>query len=100
MKITHVDEAVGHSTDGKNPDAGKRNRPLCGLTIGTGFAQKDGDHAVGGKLYDPESGRTYSGTITLVNGSTLKLHGYLGLPVFGRTEEWHRAQGAPASCKA
>jgi uncharacterized protein (DUF2147 family) len=99
IKIAHVDKAVGHSTDGLNPDAAKRNRPLCGLTIGTGFAQKDADHATGGKLYDPQSGHTYSGTLTLADNSTLKLHGFVGVSLFGRTEQWHRAMTTPTSCQ-
>ncbi len=99
-KIVHVNPAVGHTTDGNNPDTAKRNQPLCGLTIGRGFHPLDPAHAEGGKLYDPESGNTYSGTIWLASDTTLKLHGYIGLSLFGRTEDWHRAENEPPACDA
>lgn len=96
LKIVYVDPAIGHTTDGLNPDAAKRGQPLCGLVIGTGFHQKNSSHAEGGKLYDPESGNIYSGTIAL-DGAMLRLHGYIGIAVFGRTEDWRRApEGHPA----
>ena len=97
-KIAHVDPAIGHSVDGLNPDKSKRDRPLCGLVIGTDFQAKDAAHAEGGKLYDPESGNTYSGTLALTGDGMLKLRGYIGVSLFGRSETWTRAQAAPSSC--
>jgi uncharacterized protein (DUF2147 family) len=99
MRIAHVDAAVGHTVDGLNPDPSKRDRRLCGLEIGSGFMPKDAAHAEGGRLYDPNSGNTYSGTLALTDDSTLKLRGYVGISLFGRTEVWHRAAAAPESCK-
>ncbi len=98
IRVAHVDAAVGHSTDGQNPDASLRSRPLCGLVIGTGFAEKDPAHAQDGRLYDPESGHTYSGTLTLTEPNRLKLHGYIGVSLFGRTETWQRATIKPPAC--
>ena len=97
-KIEHVDPAIGHSVDGLNPDKSKRDRPLCGLVIGTDFQAKDAAHADGGKLYDPESGNTYSGTLALASNGTLKLRGYVGISLFGRSEIWKRAQSTPPAC--
>lgn len=81
-------------TDMHNPDPKLRNRPLCGLTIGEGFVEVDPQHARGGHLYDPRSGRTYSGEMT-AEGNLLRLRGYLGLRIFGRTETWVRASQPP-----
>jgi uncharacterized protein (DUF2147 family) len=100
MRIAHVEATVGQSFDGLNPDASKRDRRLCGLEIGSGFAAKDAAHAEGGKLYDPHSGNTYSGTLVLSDDSTLRLRGYMGISLLGRTEVWHRAPSAPESCKS
>lgn len=100
LKIARVDPSVGHNIDGQNPEREKRSRPLCGLIIGTGFREKDPSYAEGGTLYDPESGHTYSGTISLVSSTTLKLHGFIGISFLGRTEAWQRAPAAPESCKS
>ena len=82
--------------DINNPDPALRTRALCGLVIGTAFRPSDPEHASGGKLYDPKSGRTYSGAMAL-HGEELQLRGYLGFKVFGRTETWQRT-AAVAVC--
>jgi uncharacterized protein (DUF2147 family) len=75
--------------DGHNPDEALQKRPLCGLDIGTGFRQQDADHLVDGQLYDPVSGKTYKGNVT-GEGDKLKLRGYIGISLFGRSETWTR----------
>lgn len=81
-------------TDLRNPDPRLRNRPLCGLRIGAGFVEVDPQHARSGHLYDPRNGRTYSGQMT-AEGNLLHLRGYVGLPMFGRTQTWVRASPPP-----
>jgi len=78
--------------DDKNPDPAQRSRPLPGLKLMQGFS-RDGDGWRGGEIYDPDEGKTYKATARLAEKSadTLLLHGYVGLPMFGRTEEWTRA---------
>ena len=82
-----------------NPDPAQRNKALCGLKIGSGFSLRDQDHAAGGTLYDPKSGRTYHGMMT-AEGAKLDLRGYVGISLFGRSETWTRAAGAVQSCKS
>ncbi len=94
-KLVHI--SVAETKDRNNPQPSLRERPLCGLDIAEGFRMKDQTHAQGGHVYDPESGKTYRGTIT-AEGDTLKLRGYVGVPLFGRTETWHRANGMVAEC--
>jgi uncharacterized protein (DUF2147 family) len=84
-------------TDTHNPDPKLRARPLCELRIGTRFTATDLRHAGGGRLYDPRSGHTYSGSMT-VNGDTLELRGYIGIRLFGRTETWTRVRRPTQSC--
>ncbi|HVS75461.1 MAG TPA: DUF2147 domain-containing protein [Steroidobacteraceae bacterium] len=87
--------AGNHPTrDIHNPDPKLRSRPLCGLRIGEGFVQADPRQARGGHLYDPKSGRTYSGRMT-ADGNLLHLRGYVGLPMFGRSESWVRTSRPP-----
>jgi uncharacterized protein (DUF2147 family) len=85
------------TTDSSNPDSSLRGRPLCGLKIGSSFSLRDKDDAAGGSLYDPKSGRTYSGQMT-AHGSELHLRGYVMLSIFGRSETWKRAQPPPNAC--
>ena len=75
--------------DGKNPEASLRGRSLCGLRIGDGFQLKTATRAESGKLYDPKSGKTYSGRMES-DGDELKLRGYIGVSLLGRTEKWKR----------
>ena len=85
-------------TDTRNPDPKLRSRALCGLRIGEGFVEVDPQHAREGHLYDPKNGRTYSGRMT-AEGNLLYLRGYVGLPIFGRTETWVRASKPPRRCR-
>jgi uncharacterized protein (DUF2147 family) len=94
VRIAMLSSRSPAATDRHNPDARLRSRPLCGLRIGEGFAEIDPQHARGGHLYDPKSGRTYSGQMT-AEGNLLHLRGYVGLPIFGRTATWKRASQPP-----
>lgn len=78
------------ATDEKNPDVAARNRNVIGLVI-LKDAKFDGDGAwKDGTIYDPESGKTYSCNISLDGKNTLKLRGYIGVSLLGRTEKWTR----------
>jgi uncharacterized protein (DUF2147 family) len=90
--IKFPDDASGKpKTDIKNPDASLRTRPELGLELLKNFTF-DGDNVYeGGTIYDPKSGKTYSCKMTL-NGKKLKIRGYIGVSLFGRTEEWTRVE--------
>jgi uncharacterized protein (DUF2147 family) len=78
--------------DANNPDKTKRKNPVNGLQILKGFKFDGDDEWKGGDIYDPESGKTYSSYITLKDKNTLKVRGYVGISLFGRTEIWTRVQ--------
>ena len=68
-----------------------KNKPIEGLQILTGMKADGNNKWSNGKLVDPESGKIYSGKLTLSdNGQSLNLRGYVGTPVFGRTQTWQR----------
>jgi uncharacterized protein (DUF2147 family) len=84
--------------DQHNPDARLRDRPLCGLRILSGF-KRTGDGAwSAGQIYNPGDGRTFSSTMTLESDGGLRISGYLGLSLFGKTVEWVRPQERPGRC--
>ncbi len=84
------DEQGKPLTDTQNPEPSKRSRLLRGLEIIPNLVYKEGKWK--GTIYDPESGKTYSSEIVLVNENTLEITGYIGLPMFGRTEKWTRTK--------
>lgn len=81
--------------DDHNPDSAKRSNPLCGLMLMGSMKPAEGTPGKweDGWVYDPQSGNTYSGTIRLDGPDTLKLRGYVGISLFGRTETWTREAG-------
>ena len=84
--------------DRHNPNPALRNRSMCGLVFMWGFRPHGPDSWGDGSLYDPESGNTYSGRLTLNPDGTLSLRGYLGISVIGRTEHWTRFTQALDDC--
>jgi uncharacterized protein (DUF2147 family) len=76
--------------DRENPDPKLRNRPVAGLEIMHGLKPSDPNKWDGGKIYDPETGNTYSCKMTLVSSNELHLRGFLGISLIGRTTTWTR----------
>ncbi len=81
--------------DDLNPDPELRGRKLDGLTIMTGFVYEGDGRWKDGKVYDPNSGKTYKCTVTLLDANSLKIRGYIGVSLFGRSETWTRDDPGP-----
>ena len=77
-----------HRKDIKNPTKDLQSRDVLGLELLTKFSYNDGTYS-GGEIYDPETGKTYSCKMTL-EGDKLKVRGYVGISLFGRTEYFER----------
>ena len=77
--------------DTENPDPSKRNRTVLGLNLVWGFRYDERQGWVDGSIYDPDNGKTYSCKMSL-EGDTLKVRGYVGISLFGRTTVWKRKQ--------
>jgi uncharacterized protein (DUF2147 family) len=97
-KVVAISKDSPTRVDAKNPNPALRGRSLCGLQIGLDFESAGPARAQSGKLYDPESGKTYTGSMSR-DGDKLKLRGYVGIPLFGRTETWSRAPDNIATCR-
>lgn len=85
-------EADGKTSkkDVKNPDAKLQKRDLQNLVLLTDFVFDDGKWE-DGKIYDSESGKTYS-CVMKFEGEKLKITGYIGVSWLGRTVIWTRIQ--------
>ncbi len=84
--------------DHKNPDATLRDRPLCGLAILSGFRRvKDGVWEAG-QIYNPSDGMTFSSTMSLEGDGFLRIRGYVGISLLGRTVEWVRPKESLERC--
>ena len=66
-----------------------KNQPIEGLVIIRGLT-KDGDEYSDGKILDPKNGKLYKCYISLEGANKLKLRGYIGFSLIGRTEYWQR----------
>jgi uncharacterized protein (DUF2147 family) len=88
LKNPKTDEGK-EKTDMKNPDESKRGNRLMGLDILSGFRYKGENSWQDGKIYDPKNGKTYSCKMKL-DGSELKVRGYIGFSLLGRTTVWTR----------
>jgi uncharacterized protein (DUF2147 family) len=76
--------------DRDNPNTALRSRQLLGLQIMEGFVYRGNSVWDQGHIYDPVSGKTYRGKITLESPHRLYLKGYVGIPLFGRSTAWTR----------
>ncbi|QTD38248.1 DUF2147 domain-containing protein [Polaribacter batillariae] len=68
-----------------------KDKPILGLHILSGL-EKDDDEWSGGTIIDPRNGKTYKCYIKLVAPNKLKLRGYIGVSLFGKTAYWERAK--------
>ncbi len=73
----------GPAVDANNPDPKLRTRPIAGLNILSGFTPDQGRWR--GRIYDPESGRTYRSELIRA-GQSLRVKGCIG--PFCRTQVW------------
>lgn len=76
--------------DINNPDPALKDRSLTDLTILADLIYRGSNKWSGGWIYDPNNGKTYKCKMTLKDINTLDIRGYVGIPAFGRSEEWKR----------
>jgi uncharacterized protein (DUF2147 family) len=82
--------AIKDRKDTLNPDPKLRHIKIVGLEFLKNFVF-DEDEWVDGKVYDPESGNTYSCKMWLENGDIM-LKGYIGISLLGRSEKLERVR--------
>jgi uncharacterized protein (DUF2147 family) len=103
------DEKGNPRRDIRNPDEEHRDRPMLGMNLLKDVPAEPNGNGVwsGGRIYDPQRGRYYRCTIRLDEPNRLRLRGYLGISLLGRTTRWTRIspgespapRGVPSSRK-
>jgi len=79
-------------TDINNPDSEHHDDPIIGMDLLKGFEKTDDDLWENGTIYDPNDGKTYKCKLTLESEDLLKVRGFIGFSLLGRTEEWTRVK--------
>jgi len=72
-------------------DDPRKGKPVIGMTILTGL-KKEGDNVYGGgRILDPNNGKTYNAKVTVIeNGQKLEMRG--SILFIGRTQTWIRVE--------
>jgi len=94
-----LDEAGCDLRDRNNPDPTLRDRKLMGLDILHGLKPRHDGTWISGSIYDPGTGHTYTCHLALDGDDRLRLRGYLGIPLLGRTTTWIRVGAEHRLCR-
>lgn len=105
--IVSINESADHQLTGKviklfkDPkrlctacEGENHNKPIVGLTVMHGLKpSKEQGLWEEGEILDPKTGKVYHCTLrVLENGNKLQVRGYIGLPLFGRSQTWERVE--------
>ncbi|MEO8239554.1 MAG: DUF2147 domain-containing protein [Flavobacterium sp.] len=72
-------------------EGSEKNKPILGMVIISGL-KKEGAEYKGGMILDPTNGKKYKCNITLDSADKLKLRGFVGIAIMGRTQYWTRVK--------
>lgn len=76
------------AVDENNPDEALRDRPVLGLTMLSAFERRRNDWR-GGRIYDPEEGKSYGSRLKRLESGALQVKGCIG-PIC-QTQTWSQA---------
>ena len=88
-KVIEIFEVEKKHVKCEKCDGDEKNKPVMGMNIIKGLT-KDGAVYNGGKVLDPKIGKWYHCKITLEGKDKLIVRGYIGIPLFGRSQTWIR----------
>jgi uncharacterized protein (DUF2147 family) len=66
-----------------------KNKSILGLIVIKGLT-KDGSEYNSGEILDPKNGKLYKCALSLDSKDKLKIRGYIGFSLLGRTQYWYR----------
>lgn len=90
-KITEILNPAKKGSKCDKCEGADKGKPIEGLVIIKGLT-KDGSEWTDGDILDPTKGKLYSCTLKLEGKDKLKVRGYLGVSLLGRTQTWTRVQ--------
>ncbi len=88
-KVVEILDPVNKNSVCKKCSGEDKNKPILGLTIIKGLS-KDGSEYNSGEILDPNNGKSYKCALSLESKDKLKVRGYIGFSLLGRTQYWHR----------
>ncbi len=90
-KIIEIVEAENRNRVCEDCTGADKNAPILGMIIVRGLS-KDGKEYSGGKIIDPKNGKTYKCLLSLESKDKLKVRGYIGFSLIGRSQYWVRVK--------
>lgn len=88
-KPTEEQDPICDECDKDDP---RYNKRVMGMVILEGLEKGKDNLWENGEILDPKNGSVYSCYIELIEKDKLKLRGYLGFSLIGRTQYWYRAE--------
>ncbi|MBV9836325.1 MAG: DUF2147 domain-containing protein [Alphaproteobacteria bacterium] len=81
------------AVDFRNPDAKLSTRKLLQMVFLYDFKSTSTANSFEeGAIYSAEDGKSYKANLSLQADGTLRLRGYVGAPILGKTQIWTRVQ--------
>jgi uncharacterized protein (DUF2147 family) len=76
----------------KECEGANKNQPIEGMKILWGLDKVNPREYEEGEILNPKNGKVYDCFITLEEEDKLKVRGYLGISMFGKTQYWYRVK--------
>ncbi len=87
-----LDDDGNEKLDKNNPDESLRSRPIVGLPLLIRYQPDGPGQWTNGRIYSPRNGKLYKCSMRLDGPDTLRVRGYIGIPLLGQTEVWTRVK--------
>ena len=94
-KVEHITDPAKANEVCSKCDDDRKDKPIVGMAIINDVKQDAEETNVwnGGLILDPANGKTYKVRLKPIEGGKkLEVRGYIGSPMFGRTQTWIRAE--------
>jgi len=94
-KVEHITDPAKATEKCVKCEDDRKDQPIVGMTIINDVKQDPEEPGLrtGGLILDPAKGSTYKVRLkTTDGGKKLEVRGYIGSPMFGRSQTWLRAE--------